>query len=158
MSFFTIFKPGIPKRHLLLVACIIWLFAGGMLCYRGFASLISISELNLITIIMCFSLGIVFYFLMFSKISLKHITRIVNIEIVNPCIFSFFNLRSYILMILMISGGISLRVFHVVDIRYISRFFIIMSTPLLISAFRFFYTYIFYNRFLIKYNKSGINP
>ncbi|NVO01865.1 MAG: hypothetical protein HXX09_04115 [Bacteroidetes bacterium] len=154
MGFFNKFKPGIPKRHLLLIAGFVWLFAGGMLSYRGYSSHISASTLDFLEVILCIGIGIAFYFIMFSKISLKHITRIVNIKLVNPCIFSFFNLRSYFLMILMISGGISLRVFHVIDIKYISLFYIVMSTPLLISSFRFFHTYIFYDKFLQNYDKS----
>jgi hypothetical protein len=148
MNLFKTLKPGIPKRHLLFIAGIVWLFAGGMLSYRGFSAHISSTQLDFIEVVICIILGIIFYVFMFSKISLKHIKRIVNIKMVNPCIFSFFNLRSYLLMGIMISGGISLRVFHVIDIKYISLFYIVMSTPLLISSFRFFRTYIYYNKFV----------
>ena len=38
-NFFQTFKPGIPKRYLLLVAACFWTFAGGMLLVRGFSIL-----------------------------------------------------------------------------------------------------------------------
>ena len=62
--------------------------------------------------------GCFFYILLFAGISKKHITRINLIKIDNPCFFSFFNFRSYLLMAIMISGGISLRLSGLVNPGY----------------------------------------
>ena len=138
-SFFKRIKPGIPKRYLLLVAACFWTFAGGMLLIRGFSilkfnsSIIEIEEFGSILA------GLLFYKFMFSKISLKHIHRIQNLKEEKPCFFSFFNLRSYLLMTVMMSFGITLRVTGLVPMAYLAPFYIAMGTPLLLSAFRFYY-------------------
>lgn len=138
-SFFQVVKPGIPKPYLLLVAAFVWTIAGGMLLFRG----LSILRFHPVPTILeecgCVLAGVVFYKFMFSAISSKHIIRILNLPLERPCIFSFFNTRSYIMMALMICCGISLRLSGIVPIEYLSLFYIAMGTPLLISAFRFYY-------------------
>jgi len=120
------------------VAAVVWTFAGGMLLYRGF----SILKFNTVQIefeeTACLLAGIVFYRCMFSAISLKHINRILQLEIERPCFFSFFNWRSYIMMTLMMSTGITLRLTGIVPVTWLSLFYISMGTPLFISAIRFY--------------------
>jgi len=137
-SFFQTFKPGIPKRYLLLVAACFWTFAGGMLLYRGFSMLKSNANPAIPEQIASIFAGILFYKIMFSKISLKHINRIQGIQIERPSFFAFFNLRSYILMSIMITFGIALRLSGIIPLFYLSLFYIAMGTPLLISSGRFY--------------------
>ena len=139
------YKPGIPKRYLLLVAAFLWTVAGGMLLFRGFSML----KFNSIKILMeesaCIVGGVIFYRIMFSGISLKHINRIVNLEIERPCAFSFFNWRSYAMMTVMISMGVTLRLSGIVPLNYLSLFYLAMGTPLFLSAFRFYYYFYSFN-------------
>ena len=131
-------KPSIPKRYLLFVAAVVWTFAGGMLLFRGFSVLKFNSTGILIEEAVSIVLGVVFYIFMFSRISLKHIVRMQNNPIERPCVFSFFNWRSYILMSTMISFGVTLRVTGLVPIQYLSLFYICMGTPLFLSSMRFY--------------------
>jgi hypothetical protein len=138
-SFLKRVKPGIPKRYLLFVAAVVWTFAGGMLLFRGFTLLNLKSGMLWEKISGSLVAGIIFYAFMFSKISLKHTKRIVNLTEERPCAFSFFNWTSYFLMSIMISFGITLRVTGIVPASYLSLFYMAMGTPLFISAFRFYY-------------------
>ena len=138
-SFFQTCKPYIPKRHLLLVAALFWTFAGSMLLFRGFSILNSNSGLNIFEVLGSLISGMIFYKFMFSKISLKHINRILNLPTEKPCFLSFFNLRSYFLMTIMITFGITLRLSGIVPIYYLALFYIVMGTPLFMSAIRFYY-------------------
>lgn len=138
MSFFESIKPGVPKRFLLLVAAFVWTFAGGMLLYKGFSFISSTDSMGF-KIAGGLVGGIIFYILLFSKISKKHTIRIMELVLERPCIFSFFSLRSYILMAIMISGGIFLRKSGIIPIEYLSVFYLSMGTPLFLSAFRFYY-------------------
>lgn len=70
---------------------------------------------------------------------MKHSRRIINMEEQRPCLFSFFNFRSYLMMALMISMGILLRKTGIVPLSYLSFFYILMGIPLLMSSFRFYY-------------------
>ncbi len=146
-SFLKRIKPGIPKRYLLFVAALVWTFAGGMLLSRGFTMLNLKSGMLWEKITGSLLAGILFYVFMFSKISLKHTHRILNIQQERPCAFSFFNWKSYFLMSIMMSFGITLRVTGIVPVNYLSFFYMAMGIPLFISAFRFYY-------FGFKYHKS----
>lgn len=108
--------------------------------------------LQLICTLAC---GIVFYLKLFSKLSLKHTLRILNMKEELPCLFSFFNFRSYLMMALMISMGITLRINGWVAPLYLSFLYLMMSVPLLISSVRFYYTGLYYKRFIVivKQNK-----
>jgi hypothetical protein len=145
-SFLRIFKPAIPKRYLLFVAAFVWTFAGGMLLTRGFLLLVLFPRLLWVKIICSLTSGIVFFVLLFSKVSQKHTQRILNMEMEYPCAFSFFSFRSYVMMALMISMGITLRKTAIVPLEYLSLFYVAMGMPLLMSAFRFYYNGINYKK------------
>ena len=142
-------KPGVPKRVLLFVAAAIWTFAGSMLLFKGFKMLDLGGQLLWLQLICALSCGIFFYLKLFSKLSLKHTLRILNMKEELPCLFSFFNFRSYLMMILMISMGITLRTTGWVAPVYLSFLYLMMSIPLLISSVRFYYTGVYYRRFIV---------
>jgi SanA protein len=140
------FKPGIPKRYLLFIAAIVWTIGWSMLLGKGLQFVAESTFPMGLSLIIGFSGGFIFYILLFSKISYKHTLRISLIGIERPCAFSFFNFRSYLLMGIMISGGILLRTSNAVDHGIMGTFYLVMSFPLLISSFRFYY-------FGFRYNK-----
>jgi hypothetical protein len=131
------FKPGVPKRHLLLVATFVWLFAGGFLMFRGIRSMPD-GSWQLWKIAVSVAGGLLFFWILFLRISAKHIRRITSLEILRPCVFSFFDFKSYLMMALMITMGVTVRKLHLIGPATISYFFVTMAVPLLISAARFF--------------------
>jgi len=141
MKFLEKIKPAVQKRTLLLIAGCAWSIAGGILISRSLIHLIGVNHNLAMEIGIGIVIGCLFYILLFARISKKHITRINLIEIDNPCFFSFFNFRSYLLMAIMISGGITLRLSGLVNPEIIYTFFLCMGIPLLVSAWRFFYSY-----------------
>ncbi|MBL8967080.1 MAG: hypothetical protein JNG85_08725 [Spirochaetaceae bacterium] len=141
-------KPGIPKRYLLLVAALVWTFAGGMLFGKGAIYLSSHGDRLFLRFAVALAGGLGFFMLLFSKISLKHITRIHAIDIVRPCLFSFFDLKGYVMMGSMIAGGALLRKFELVDPLLRAKFYACMGTPLLLSAARIYYAWARYPRFV----------
>jgi hypothetical protein len=139
------YKPGIPKRSLLLIAGFVWTTAGSILFIKGSVYLIRFCNYLTLRFIIGILFGIGFYLVLFAKISLKHILRICAIDIARPCIFSFFNFKSYFLMGFMITGGIMLRKFDVIEHDILFNFYVGMGTPLLISAARFYFAWFKYN-------------
>ena len=130
-------KPAIPKRYLMFLAALVWLFAGGMLLYKGITFMKIPQPFLIVKIVGSVLLGLLFFAVLFSKIATKHISRIRNIKHEKPCLFSFFNWKSYAIMGSMISLGILLRVFKIVPAEYLSFFYLVMGIPLLLSALRF---------------------
>ncbi|MCX6244997.1 MAG: hypothetical protein NTU98_09865 [Bacteroidetes bacterium] len=142
MKFFERIKPAVSKRSLLLIAGCAWTIAGGILISRSLIHLIGVNHHLALEIGIGIIFGILFYILLFARISKKHINRITLIKIDNPCFFSFFNFRSYLMMAIMISGGITLRLSGLINLDYIYTFFLTMGIPLLVSAYRFFYSFV----------------
>jgi len=134
---FESLTPRISKHYLLFLAALVWTFAGGMLEYRGYSYIMAYPHYLFIRIVACILGGTLFFNLLFSKLSGRHVARILNISIERPCIFSFFNWKSYLMMGVMISSGVMLRKTGAVSPEYLSLIYITMGIPLLMSSFRF---------------------
>jgi len=65
---------------LLFVAFLVWTFAGGMLIYRGIIGIVEFPAFIVIKLIVALLLGTAFYWFMFTKISNKYVTRIINMQ------------------------------------------------------------------------------
>ena len=140
---FETLTPRIQKTYLLLVAAVVWTFAGGMLLYRGFSFLMDYPHFLVVKIAGSAIGGLIFFKLLFFKISGKHVLRIQNLPHDHPCLFSFFNLKSYLMMTIMITSGITLRKTGVISPEYLSLIYLMMGIPLLMSSFRFYYSFFF---------------
>jgi len=134
-------KPSVSRHNLLFIAGLAWTTAGGILMWRGLDYEIRHSTHLWLNILAGILIGVPFYVILFAKISMKHIKRIKGLSIPYPCAFSFFNFRSYIMMMLMITAGILLRHFDAINKEYLFTFYIGMAVPLLISACRFYYSW-----------------
>jgi hypothetical protein len=150
MNLLQTLKPSIPRRYLLFVAGVVWTFAGGMLLYKGISLFRLYRDFLLLKITFSAIGGGLFYLLLFSKISLKHAWRIINLKNENPCFFAFFNIRSYIMMAVMISSGVILKKTGIVSPEYLSVLDVTMGIPLFLSALRFYYYEIFYRSIIQK--------
>ena len=130
---------SVSKRILLLEAAIIWTFAGGILLFRGSSMLEVSSDFFWHKIIGCICCGLIFYLLVFLKISRKHVHRIINLNGDYHQFYEFFNPRSYLMMFGMISLGVFLRKTSIIPLASLSLAYITMGIPLLFSSFRFYH-------------------
>lgn len=144
MNLFKSVNLSVSKRILLFEAAIVWTFAGGMLLFRGSSMLESSTGFSWLKVISCIGGGLIFFILVFSKISRKHVNRITNLEGDRHWFYEFFNPRSYLMMLGMISMGIFLRKTAFVPLASLSLAYITMGIPLLFSSFRFYYNWFFY--------------
>ena len=146
MSFVQTIKPKTSKRYLLFLAAFVWTIAGGMLIFKGILLSFNTTDFLGLKITLSIIGGVGFYWLLFSKISLKHTKRIVELKMDKPCLFSFFNIKSYILMAIMITSGILLKRLGVIPQQDLLVVYLTMGIPLFLSAFRFYYFGIYYGR------------
>lgn len=154
MQLLQTLNPVTSRRNLLFIAAIVWTFAGGMLLTRGIVMMDIQTDFFLFRIMASLIGGAVFYAILFSKISNKHIARIIRLKNDRPCIFSFFNFRSYLMMSVMISMGVFLRKSGIVSPFYLSVLYVTMGIPLFASAFRFYYSGIYYRLVTVKIVKE----
>lgn len=150
MNLLESLKPSIPRRYLLFVAGVVWTLAGGMLLYKGISLFRIYRDFLWLKITISIFGGAIFYILLFSRISFKHAWRIINLENENPCMFAFFNIRSYIMMAIMIISGIMLRKSGIISPEYLSVLYVTMGIPLFLSALRFYYYEIYYRTIIHK--------
>jgi hypothetical protein len=135
------FIPHVSKRYLLLVAAFVWTFAGSMLLFRGIFTDHAHEAHWSVEIALCVIGGLLFYRLMFDRISSTHVNRIKGMVVERPIIFSFFNLKSYLMMFSMILLGVTLRLSGWVAPAYLAMVYVTMGIPLLMSSVRFYYTF-----------------
>lgn len=144
-------KPGVPKRVLFFSAAAVWGFASSRILKIGVTDIISNSSSYWIN----FALGIFgcyfFFKYVFYKMYKKHTKRIVNMEIQNPCIFSFFDLKGFGIMAFMITGGITLRRANIIPTLYMGTFYITLGLSLLLAAGSFSYAGFRYKFITNKY-------
>jgi hypothetical protein len=138
MNLLQTLTPRLPRRYLLFIAAAVWTFAGGMLLFRGMLLFNGTGHYFWIRLMISIIGGVLFYRLLFSGISRKHTRRIIELPLEKPCLFSFFNIRSYILMTVMITAGVTLRKSGIMPQEYLSMLYVTMGIPLLASSVRFY--------------------
>ena len=114
----------VSKRTLLLIAGIVWLAAGGNIAWLGIQAFAQIN----ITYVWAIIIGAVvvftlFHMKIFSKMVGKHSNRIAAYEDDKIGFWRFFDASGYIMMAIMMTGGISLRAFGLVPMWFIAFFY-----------------------------------
>ena len=129
-------KPGVPKRVLLLVAGIMWIGTGIMLdtvsyfwlrVHSPFQALVSLS--------IGFACALVVHHFGFLRIVDRNLDRILPME-GRRCVFSFMPWKSYILILAMVIMGLLLRHSFIPKL-YLSVLYIGIGTALILSSVRY---------------------
>lgn len=132
----------VKKRTLLLIACIVWSIAGfnvlriGILAYPPHLSII-----NFLLSIIVFSL---FQYFIFGRLVKKHTKRIRNYTDEKLFFLKFFDIKSFIIMAVMMGGGIYLRVSSLAPDIFIAVFYTGLGASLLLAGILFgknYYTF-----------------
>lgn len=100
------FRVG--KRTLIGVAGVIWLFAGVNVAHLGIMAYEVLGAIHLSYLVLSCVVFLLFG-VMFYKMSLKHKRRIIGSLKETRPIWHFFDLKSYLIMAIMMGGGIWLR-------------------------------------------------
>lgn len=125
----------VKKKTLLLIACAVWSLAGfnilriGILSYPPYLSVI-----NILLSIVVFT---VFQYFIFGRLVKKHTDRIQNYEEERHFFMKFFDVKSFIIMAVMMSGGIYLRASSLAPERFIAVFYTGLGFSLLLAGILF---------------------
>lgn len=124
----------VKKQYLLLIACLVWIVAGvnivriGMEAYAQY--------LNLFNILLSVVVFIIFQLFVFGKLVKKHTGRILAYE-ERQWFIKFFDVKSFIIMAVMMTGGIWLRVSGVAPERFIAVFYSGLGFSLVLAGILF---------------------
>lgn len=130
----------VKKRTLLLIACLVWAIAGfnvlriGITAYAHYWGI-----LNLVL-----SLGVfcIFQFFIFGKLVQKHTARILGYQEERQFFLKFFDVKSFIIMAVMMGGGIAVRALDLAPERFIAVFYTGLGASLFLAGILFGIKYI----------------
>lgn len=128
----------VKKRTLLLIAGIVWLAAGFNVARLGALAYLNIERqwLYFILSAVVFSL----FGAMFFKMSRKHTKRILGYEDRRP-FWEFFDAKAYLIMAVMMGGGIGLRAAGVFPDMFVAFFYSGLGCALALAGVLFFINY-----------------
>ena len=125
------------KKTLLIYAAIVWMFAGGMVMKLGYEVLLAEQGRKMISAIVAVGVFLIFYFSIFSKMVHKHEKRIKNKEKERLCVFSFFDVKGYVIMACMMTLGVVIRSMRFVPPMYWAPFYVGLGTALFSAGILF---------------------
>jgi hypothetical protein len=130
------FKPVAPKKTLLIIAGTMWFGVGGMLVFLAVTWLNNYRGNPWFFVIPGFIASLLIHHFGFLKIVDKNLNRISRLP-VKPCIFSFISWKSYLIIIIMITMGITLR-HSAIPKQYLSIIYLGIGLALFFSSIRYF--------------------
>lgn len=130
-------KYGVNRQALLITAGIVWIVAGANILRIGIVTWLDTSEYSLFKICEASIIFLLFFVLVFRKLYYKHTRRIEQKRSEKNCPFGFFDAKGWIIMVLMITIGITARTFHLLPDSFISVFYTGLSLALMATGFLF---------------------
>lgn len=128
----------VQKNTLLLIACLVWSAAGfnilkiGLSAYQNY-----LQPLNYALSLVVFA---IFQFLIFGKLVKKHTQRISAYK-EKQFFLKFFDVKSFIIMAFMMTGGIALRATNVAPEQFIAVFYTGLGAALFLAGLLFGYQF-----------------
>lgn len=124
----------VKKHYLLLLACLVWTIAGANIVRIGFEAYSGyLTAFNVFLSAVVFA---VFQFFIFGRLVKKHTKRIIAYE-ERQWFIKFFDIKSFIIMAIMMTGGIWLRASGVAPERFIAVFYSGLGVSLLLAGILF---------------------
>lgn len=125
----------VPRNSLLLIACFVWGAAGfnilriGILSYSAY-----LTALNILLSLLVF---LVFQYGVFGRLVRKHTARIQSYAEEKQFFLKFFDAKSFLIMAIMMGGGIALRSSGLAPLRFIAVFYSGLGASLLVAGVLF---------------------
>lgn len=125
----------IKNKYLLLIAAIVWLIAGFNVLKIGVETYMNyVTVINLLLSLVVF---LVFWIMVFSKLVKKHTLRISSYESEKQWFYLFFDLKSFIIMAIMMTMGIVIRYYALLPDVFIAVFYTGLGSALALAGILF---------------------
>jgi hypothetical protein len=128
---------SVPKDRLLLIAGVVWCAAGVMVSTVGLPLELGLAPSHLILVPLSVVIFVAFYVFVFSRLVQKHTRRILARPENRLPFWQFFNASSWVLMAVMMGGGMALRFSHLVPDWMIAFFYSGLGLALFLCGVRF---------------------
>lgn len=130
----------VRKKSLLGLASLVWMIAGFNVFKIGIDTYIN--YISVINIILSFLVFGVFWYMVFYKLVVKHTLRIKNFQQPKQYFWKFFDMKSFIIMAVMMTGGVTIRIFHLLPEQFIAVFYSGLGAALFLAGLLFGYNYL----------------
>ena len=129
--------PTLSKNQLILVAGLVWCAAGAMVVMVGLPLELTLAPEHLVLLPLAAVIFLAFYVFVFSRLVRKHTGRIRARTEDRLPFWQFFNGPSWAVMAVMMFGGMSLRLTHVMPDWMIAFFYTGLGVALFLCGIRF---------------------
>lgn len=130
----------VRKKSLLGLASLVWMIAGFNVFKIGIDTYIN--YISVINIILSFLVFGVFWYMVFYKLVVKHTLRIKNFQQPKQYFWKFFDMKSFIIVAVMMTGGVTIRIFHLLPEQFIAVFYSGLGAALFLAGLLFGYNYL----------------
>lgn len=126
---------NVQRNTLLLIACLVWSVAGinilriGLMAYPAYLSVVNVA--------LSFAVFGVFQAFVFGRLVRKHTDRIGSYLEERQFFLRFFDAKSFVIMAVMMTGGIALRSSGLAPERFIAVFYTGLGASLLLAGLLF---------------------
>ncbi len=127
----------VSKNHLVLIAGVVWCLAGAMVCVVGLPLEFELAPAHLFMYPLAVAIFLAFYFLVFSRLVRKHTGRIRERPEERLPVWTFFDASSWVVMAVMMVGGMAVRFSHLAPDWMIAFFYSGLGVALLLCGVRF---------------------
>lgn len=122
---------------MLITAGVVWIIAGVNILRIGIMTWLTDSQYWLFKIGEATVVFLLFFLFVFKRLYYKHTKRIGEKKKEKNCPFSFFDVKGWIIMVFMITFGITMRSFHILPDAFISVFYTGLSLALIFTGVLF---------------------
>ena len=130
-------RVQIPKNQLMLIAGLVWCAAGAMVSIIGLPLEFGLAPAHLVLVPLAGVIFLVFYLFIFSPLVRKHTGRIRARPEDRLPFWQFFNASSWVVMAVMMGGGMTLRLSHLMPDWMIAFFYSGLGVALFLCGVRF---------------------
>lgn len=125
----------VKKRYLLLIASLVWLFAGFKVLNLGLEAYKT--NFTLLNVLLSIAVFTVFWIMVFNRLVNKHTIRIMSYKEEKRYFWNFFDLKSFIIMAIMMTGGILIRKYSLLGMNFIAFFYTGIGSALFLAGIKF---------------------
>ncbi|WP_207735916.1 hypothetical protein [Eubacterium sp. 1001713B170207_170306_E7] len=133
--------PRVDKLTLLVLAGAVWFIAGFNIMRIGTPDMIANWQGPLLPLLFSVIVFGLFFKFVFYKMVVRHSARIMNYGDEKVPFYRFFDKKSYLIMIFMITFGVTLRMSHVIPPLYLGIFYTGLGASLIGAGIFFFIQY-----------------
>ncbi|MDA8203885.1 MAG: hypothetical protein M0Z49_14215 [Chloroflexi bacterium] len=130
-------RLSVPRDQLILIAGLVWCLAGAMVCVVGLPLEVRLAPAHLVLVPLAAVIFIAFYVLVFSPLVRRHTARIRARREERLPFWHFFNASSWAVMVVMMGGGMALRLSHTMPDWTIAFFYSGLGVALFLCGVRF---------------------